>query len=101
MVDDAERKPEDLADYLKSKGLSVTDLEKTGDIPNGYFDNLVGKGGEWNVLNERSSPDVIQQLHPKACASACGEMLTNGEFKQQDLVNRLLEYWPESLRKRR
>lgn len=87
-----------LADYLKRKGLSVSDLENAGEIPKGYFDNLVGKGGEWNVLNERPSIDVVQQMHPKSCASACGEMLTNGAVKQEELVKRLLEYWPESMR---
>lgn len=87
-----------LLDYIKSKGLSASELEKTGEIPKGYFDSLAGSGGSWEVLNERPSADVIQQLTPDSCVSACGEMLTNGAIKQDKLIHELRLYWPEELR---
>ncbi|MDR3617674.1 MAG: papain-like cysteine protease family protein [Candidatus Obscuribacterales bacterium] len=53
-----------------------------------------GAGGNWLRLNERDSPDVVKQCHRLACVSACGEMLTNGEITQTDLVTRLARYEP-------
>ena len=88
-----------LLDYIKSKGLTASDLEKAGEIPKGYFDNLAGKGGGWDVLNERPSADVVQQLTADSCVSACGEMLTKGAIKQDILIEQLRLYWPQELLK--
>jgi hypothetical protein len=61
-----------------------------------------GAGGNWFRLNERSSSDVVRQCHPLACVSACGEMLSEGQIKQADLVRRLalydLEYSTKEIR---
>jgi hypothetical protein len=48
-----------------------------------------GKGGDWPVINERASPNVVRQTEEYSCSSACGEMLTNGELKQLDLIKKL------------
>ncbi len=48
-----------------------------------------GAGGDWPVINERPSPDVVRQTDRMSCVSACGEMLTNGEFKQAELIMKL------------
>lgn len=52
------------------------------------------------LIDEKPSKEVIEQCHPNACVSACGEMLTNGKMHQAALVKELLEYWPAELRKR-
>ncbi|MBX9721591.1 MAG: hypothetical protein K2X81_09370 [Candidatus Obscuribacterales bacterium] len=91
----AENTKQVLYDYIKSKGLTASELEKTGEIPKGFFDNLekphegtalVGKGGDWPVLNERPSPDVVQQTTGKSCVAAVGEMLSEGALKQTALI---------------
>jgi hypothetical protein len=87
-----------LLDYLQKRGLTASELEETGQIPKGYFENLAGSGGGWDALNEQPSPDVVQQSNPLSCVSACGEMLTNGAIKQDVLIEQLRQYWPESLR---
>lgn len=51
--------------------------------------NKAGAGGDWPVINERISPDVVIQKDSMSCVSAVGEMLTNGEFKQADLMREL------------
>jgi hypothetical protein len=91
----AEHTKKALFDYLVSRKLAVSQMERSARIPEEFFDNLAGKGGDWAVLNERASPDVVRQVHSKSCLSACGEMLTNGEVKQETLVERFLFYWPE------
>jgi hypothetical protein len=50
---------------------------------------LTGAGGDWPVLNKRISPDVVQQIHGKSCVSACGEMVSEGRLKQEDLMKNL------------
>jgi filamentous hemagglutinin len=64
------------------------------DRAEGYLGDLrgevkAGAGGRWDVLNERASPDVVQQVGRMSCVSACGEMLTEGAIKQKDLLNQL------------
>jgi hypothetical protein len=85
----AEQTKQDLLDYLIRKGVSVRDLEKDGAIPEGYFEGLSGAGGRWETLNIRESADVVRQSHPLSCVSATGEMLTNGEVSQAELVQKL------------
>ncbi|UZE08965.1 two-partner secretion domain-containing protein [Pseudomonas corrugata] len=41
----------------------------------GSTDLLAGAGGNWNVLDEFASPNVVTQSTPTACGAACGEML--------------------------
>lgn len=94
-----------LYDYMKRKGLTASQLERGGQIPEGFFDNLekpsdaaapVGKGGDWMVLNERPSPDVVMQLRPDSCVAACGEMLSNGALKQESIIE-AVSTTPEAL----
>jgi hypothetical protein len=64
------------------------------DKGEGYLGDLrgevkAGAGGRWDVLNERASPDVVQQAGRMSCVSACGEMLTEGAIKQRDLLDQL------------
>lgn len=49
----------------------------------------VGAGGDWPTINERPSPDVVQQIHPGSCVSAVGEMLSKGTIDQQTLIDAL------------
>lgn len=94
-----------LYDYIQSKGLTPLQLERGGQIPEGFFDNLerppegtamVGKGGDWPVLNERSSLDVVRQASDDSCVAAVGEMLSQGALKQADLYNGMVTI-PEKL----
>lgn len=48
-----------------------------------------GAGGDWPKINERPSPEVVQQTERYSCVSASGEILTNGEFKQIELIKKL------------
>lgn len=48
-----------------------------------------GAGGDWPLMNERPSGDVVPQSEAFSCSSACGEMLTNGELKQAELIEKL------------
>lgn len=59
-----------------------------------------GNRGDWPVLNERPSDDVVQQIHENACAAAVGEMVTNGEQTQEVLLEQFKSYYdPETLGK--
>ncbi len=86
-----------LYDYIQSKGLTASQLERGGQIPEGFLDNLekppegapVGKGGDWPVLNERPSPDVVKQISNESCVAAVGEMLSNGMLKQDVLIDQV------------
>ena len=51
-----------------------------------------GNRGDWPVLNERPSDDVVQQIHENACVAAVGEMLTNGSVKQQEFLEAFKKY---------
>lgn len=57
--------------------------------PNPYELEPVGGGGDWPVVNERPSLDVVQQIDEGSCASAVGEMLTNGKILQVDLIAKM------------
>ena len=101
----AEQTKRMLYDYIKSKGLTSSQLERGGQIPEGFFDNLekppegralVGKGGDWPVLDERPSPDVVRQTSDDSCVAAVGEMLSKGTLKQADLYNQMVTI-PEKL----
>jgi filamentous hemagglutinin len=94
-----------LYDYIESKGLTASQLERGGQIPKGFFENLekppegtklVGKGGDWPVLNERPSPDVVRQASDDSCVAAVGEMLSRGALRQADLYNEMVTI-PEKL----
>lgn len=107
-----------LYDFIKETGLSGPELEAAG-VPRDYFasmnehaagdkgDNFFaiskaevseveaqalaksGKGGKWRAINERPSPDVVKQTQDYSCSSACGEMLSNSELKQSELIDRI------------
>lgn len=64
------------------------------------FPEMVGAGGDWPIINPRRSPDVVQSLHPNACAAACAEMITKGRYKQERMLEELKGYFlPELLPK--
>ncbi len=50
-------------------------IEKTLIKNNGGKEVLAGAGGNWNALDEVTSPDVVTQSTPTACGAACGVML--------------------------
>ncbi len=117
--DVAENTKKMLYDYIKTKGLTSHELKGHGipegffDGVNeiqgaGKSDNFIarskaealegdeaqllgksGKGGDWPIINERPSADVVCQTKQMSCVSACGEMLSNGEFKQAELIKTL------------
>ena len=96
----AKQTKEALYNYLQNKGFQSKDLEVLGEIPEGFFDNLAGAGGDWPVYNERPSPDVVQQVHKNACGAAVGEMVTNGEIKQEIFLEEFRKhYHPQLLEK--
>ena len=54
----------------------------------------------WEVIDERFSDSVVRQRHNLSCVSACGEMITNGQVKQDDLIEAFRKYVPKELRKK-
>jgi hypothetical protein len=44
---------------------------------------------KWSVINEQFSPDVIRQSLDYSCVSAAGEMITEGEFSEKSLLEKL------------
>jgi hypothetical protein len=48
-----------------------------------------GAGGDWPVINERVSADVVRQMQDLSCVSAAGEMLSEGTVSQQALIEKL------------
>lgn len=47
---------------------------------------IAGAGGDWPVINERISADVVKQSEPMSCVAACGEMLSEGKVSQTQLI---------------
>lgn len=62
--------------------------------------HLAGAGGDWRKIGERASDRVVQQIHPKACVAAVGEMLTNGAIKQQELIDAMSGNWGKEILER-
>jgi filamentous hemagglutinin len=57
-----------------------------------------GPGGDWPVINEHHSSDVVRQSNKVSCAAACGEMLSTGTIRQNTLIKRIgAPAWPMSL----
>lgn len=56
--------------------------------PEGMSDlrNKAGAGGDWPLINERPSADVVHQTDKVSCVSACGEMLSEGLMDQATLI---------------
>lgn len=42
--------------------------------------------GPWKAINERPCVDVVKQIHPDSCISACVDMITGGKLKQADVM---------------
>ncbi|HEY9774858.1 MAG TPA: hypothetical protein V6C81_13935 [Planktothrix sp.] len=62
--------------------LAKCEKEETGEFLR------AGKGGDWPVLNERQSPDVVQQIELNGCTAAVGEMLSEGRLSQVHLYEK-------------
>lgn len=71
------------AQQLGLDGLKESKLSDLGIL---RITRKAGKGGDWPAINERPSPDVVQQARPDGCVAAIGEMLSNGSLKQQNLI---------------
>jgi hypothetical protein len=67
---------------LGLNGLKETELSELGIL---RITRKAGKGGDWPVINERPSPDVVRQPTPDGCVAAVGEMLSDGKFKQAEI----------------
>lgn len=62
------------------------------------FPKMAGAGGDWPIINPRKSPDVVQSLHRNACAAACVEMITDGRYTQERMIEELRGHFlPEML----
>lgn len=57
---------------LSLDGLKESELSELGIL---QITRKAGKGGDWPVINERPSPDVVQQEARYGCVAAVGEML--------------------------
>jgi hypothetical protein len=77
----------DAVDAMGLEKLQKAELDKLGIVK-----QMNCAGGDWPFVNERPSPDVVQQIHSGSCVAACGEMLTEGAVKQEDLIARLLKH---------
>jgi filamentous hemagglutinin len=68
---------------------------KANDLGNDHQEGEInlrrkaGAGGDWPIINERLSPDVVCQTHRYSCVSAVGEMLSEGRVKQAELIEKL------------
>lgn len=69
---------------------------KSGQIPAEVLAGLPDKNVIPAEIIEKYT--VVQQLHPKACVAAVGEMLTKGAVKQEEFLQRFQLYVPEQLR---
>jgi len=78
------------SDLVEAKGLEKLEKAELDEL--GIVKQMDCAGGDWPFVNERPSPDVVQQIHSGSCIAAVGEMLTEGAVKQKDLIPRLLEY---------
>lgn len=63
---------------------------------------VAGAGGDWPVINERPSSDVVRQTEKMSCVSACGEMLSEGTIDQATLIEQMgtpadVRQWAEAL----
>jgi filamentous hemagglutinin len=47
----------------------------TSNQPQKIPENLFGAGGNWQIIDEISDPNIIRQENDLSCGSACGEML--------------------------
>ncbi|HEY9869284.1 MAG TPA: hypothetical protein V6D08_08970 [Candidatus Obscuribacterales bacterium] len=77
-------KGEDFYAMSKADDLTVNELE--GEFK---LQTKAGAGGDWPILNERPSPDVVRQATPDGCVAAIGEMLSEGALKQQILIDQV------------
>lgn len=67
---------------LGLNGLKESELSELGIL---RITRRAGKGGDWPVINERPTPDVVQQASSDGCIAAIGEMLSEGKLKQADI----------------
>lgn len=70
------------AQQLGLEGLTQSELSELGIL---RITRRAGAGGDWPVLNERFSPDVVHQATREGCVAAVGEMLSEGRFNQSEL----------------
>jgi hypothetical protein len=73
-------------DAVRANALTEQVTERS--IPS-YRRKFAGAGGDWPVIKERISADVVQQIEKQSCVSAVGEMLSEGRLKQSDLIAKL------------
>jgi hypothetical protein len=62
---------------LENMRALCSDIDKDLAVKDAAYlkcERLAGAGGDWAVINERYSADVVKQCHPQACVAACGEM---------------------------
>lgn len=78
---------------LAEVGISIAKAPFKSRIPPEVMERIptarrssAGAGGDWPVLNERVSPDVVRQTEQFSCAPACGEMLSQGKLSQAELM---------------
>jgi len=61
-------------------------LEKM-DATTAKYQGMAGAGRGWEIMNERTSADVVKQIRADSCVAAVGEMLTKGRIDQPSLIN--------------
>lgn len=82
-----------------SEASQIGGLKRIDDLEHDSL-SMAGSRGEWPTINERPSPDVVQQVHPNACVAAVGEMLSEGRLTQEHLLEKFKEYFvPQLLEK--
>lgn len=70
---------------------------KSGQIPEEVLAGLPDRNNIPAEIIEKYT--VVQQVHPKACVAAVGEMLTKGAVKQEEFLQQFQLYVPEQFRK--
>lgn len=95
-----------LPDYEKGKVIGnamFAMINPEGDLEDGaaalkVASQPAGAGGEWPVINERPSSDVVCQTDKRfGCVAACGEMLSGGSLKQGEVFE-AVKTVPEKLK---
>ncbi len=83
-----------------NKALTEKELEalggakKLGQMTEAELEDLnirkvAGAGGNWRVINERPSPEVVPQTDKMSCVQACGDMVSEGAIDQLTLIEQM------------
>ncbi|MDZ4837311.1 MAG: hypothetical protein SGJ27_26290 [Candidatus Melainabacteria bacterium] len=88
------------ADDVEGKGFSGRKIRDTGDGGKYQIDEVTGRFQRtdlgkvrspyrWPVINEQFADNAIRQSFDDSCLSAAGEMVSNGQVTEKELLDRI------------